>query len=100
MTDEQGMPALDERLLGNNCKSIHLPGQPRDFSGRGILMKNTLRSRLLDERDCGCQGFLGPFRILPLDGHPHFFNRGLHRRSDLEIPESPFFILPCPFNGR
>jgi hypothetical protein len=39
---------FDKRLLRNYGKRVDFSGQPRNFSGGGILMKNTLGMSLLD----------------------------------------------------
>src|SRR4030042_7070094 len=92
----RGGCTLNKRLLRNYCKSVNLSGQARDFSGRGIFMKNTLGASLLDEWDSYQQSLFGPFNIFPLNGYSHFFYRRFHGRSNLEVPKPSFFILPCP----
>jgi hypothetical protein len=39
---------FDKRLLRDYGKGVDFSGQPRNFSGGGILMKNTLGLSLLD----------------------------------------------------
>jgi hypothetical protein len=39
---------FNEKLLGDDGKRVDFSGQPRDFSGRGILVENTLGVSLLD----------------------------------------------------
>jgi hypothetical protein len=81
-------------------KSIDLSGQPRDLSGRGILVVDTFGMGLLDKRDCLRQSLLGAFSIFILNGHPHSFYKGLNRSSNVEVSKPPFFILPGPFDCR
>jgi len=44
--EERGM-SFDKRLLRNYGKRVDFSGQPRNFPGGGILMKNTLGMSLL-----------------------------------------------------
>jgi hypothetical protein len=81
-------------------KSIDLPGQSRDLSGRGILVEDTLGVGFLDKRDRLQQSLLGTFKIFILSGDSHFFYKGLNRSFNVEVSKPPFFILPGPFDRR